>query len=134
MYISDSGVTDFFNVSSERLPRYKVDPFGGRAVYAFDVNASPPGNYLTNKRPIYIPQTYVIDGLHVSREGYLVGAAGGGVDVLSEYGEYLLRIELPGTVNSLQFAGQDRNELWVFGPGGIFRVTGLDGLHGMIEE
>lgn len=134
IYISDSGVTDFFNISTERVPRYKVDPFGGNAVYAFDVQAAPPGNYLINKRPIYVPQTYAIDGLHVSQEGFIVGAAGRGVDVLSEYGEYLMRIELPGIVNSLQFAGTTRGELWVFGPGGIFRISGLKGLHGMLEE
>lgn len=131
MYISDTGVTDFFNVSTERLPRYKIDPFGKRAIYAFDVVPSPPGNYLTNKRPIYIPQTYAIDGMHVSKEGYIVGAAGFGLDIVSEYGEYLLRIELPGIVNSLQFTGPERDEIWAFGPGGIFRISGLEGLHGI---
>lgn len=133
MYISDSGVTDFLDVSPEQIPRYKVDPFGGSSVYAFDVVPSPPGSYLINKRPVYLPQSYIFDGMHVSREGYILGAAGTGVDVLSAYGELLMRIELPSIVNSLQFAGPDREELWAFGPGGVFRITGLGDLHGVIE-
>lgn len=134
LYISDTGVTDFFNVSADILPRYKFDPFKGNNVHAFDVVASPPGSYLINKRPIYTPQTGAFDGMHVSREGYILGAAGTGVDVISQYGELLLRIELPSTANSLQFAGPDREDLFAFGPGGVFRITGLEGIHGVIYE
>ncbi|CAN8095753.1 unnamed protein product [Discula destructiva] len=133
LYISDTGVTDFFNVSVDQIPRYKVDPFGGSSVYAFDVVSAPRGDYLTNKRPIYLPQSYVVDGMHVSREGYILGAAGSGVDVLNACGELLLRIELPLIVNSLQFAGPDREDIWAFGPGGVFRITGLDGIHGKLD-
>ncbi|KAJ4290257.1 hypothetical protein N0V90_010472 [Kalmusia sp. IMI 367209] len=134
MYVSDSGVTDFEDVPADQIPRYKFDPFGGRAVYAFDVNEAPPGNYLTNKRPIWLAQTFAVDGLHVSREGYVLGAAGTGIDVLSEYGELLLRIEVGGEINNFQFAGENRDELWLFGPSGIWRVSGLGDVHGMLDE
>lgn len=134
MYISDTGITDFEDVPEDQLPRYNVNPLGGRTVYAFDINSAPPGDYLTNKRPIWLAQTFAIDGLHVSREGYVLGAAGTGVDVLSEYGELLVRIEVEGEINNFQFAGVDRDELWLFGPGGIWRVTGLGEIHGLLEE
>jgi hypothetical protein len=75
-----------------------------------------------------------VDGLHVSHEGYVLGASGTGVDVLSEWGELILRIEVGGDINNLQFAGADRSELWLFGPSGIWRVSGLAGLRGMTNE
>lgn len=134
MYISDTGVTDFDNVPAEQIPRYKIDLFGGSALYAFDVHEAPPGNFITGKRPIWLPQTFAVDGLHVSREGYVLGAAGTGIDVLSAYGELLLRIEVGGQINNFQFAGEDAGELWLFGPSGIWRVRGLGGVHGMVVE
>lgn len=134
MYISDTGITDFDGVSADAVPRYTFNKFGGRAVYAFDINFAPPGNYLTNKRPIWLAQTFGVDGLHVCREGYVLGAAGTGLDVLSEWGELILRIEVGGEINNFQFAGADRQELWLFGPSGIWRVSGLKGIRGMANE
>lgn len=134
MYISDTGITDFEGVSADAVPRYTFNKFGGRAVYAFDINFAPPGNYLTNRRPIWLAQTFAVDGLHVSHEGYVLGASGSGLDVLSEWGELILRIEVGGDINNFQFAGADRRELWLFGPSGIWRVRGLAGLRGMLNE
>lgn len=134
MYISDTGITDFDGVSSDVIPRYIFNKFGGRAVYAFDINFAPPGNYLTNRRPIWLAQTFAVDGLHVSREGYVLGASGSGLDVLSEWGELILRIEIGGAINNFQFAGADMRELWLFGPSGIWRVSGLQGIRGMMNE
>ena len=134
MYITDTGVTNFENAPKDVLPRYTFDPFGGKEVYAFDINPAPPGSYLTNKRPIWRAETFADDGFHVSREGYLLGAAGSGVDVLSEYGEMIMRIEVHGEINNLQFAGPELRDLWLFGPSGIYRVSGLAGIQGMLEE
>lgn len=134
MYISNTGISYFGPQYAEQLPRYGFDKFGGRAVYAFDVNFAPPGNYLTNKRPIWFAQAFADDGFHVSREGYLLGAAGAGVDVLSEWGELVLRIETDAVVNNLQFAGEGLRELWLFGTGKVWRVSGLEGIRGMLEE
>ena len=103
-------------------------------VYAFDINYSPPGTYLTNKRPIWLAETFADDGFHVSKEGYLLGAAGTGLDVLSEWGELIMRIEVWGEINNFQFGGPEADEIWCFGPGGIFRVTGLRGLTGLVDE
>ena len=118
----------------ETVPRYTVNVFGGKSVYAFDLKKSAAGSYLTNKRPIWQAQTFAVDGLQVSKEGFVLGAAGTGVDVLSESGELVLRIEVPGVINNFQFAGQDLEQLWVFGPGGIFKISGLEGLSGMGDE
>ena len=134
MYISDTGITNFDNVPADQVPRYNINPFGGKALYAFDINFAPPGNYLTSKRPIWLAETFADDGFHVSREGYLLGAAGAGVDVLSEFGELIMRVEVGGSINNLQFAGPDRRELWCFGPSGIWRIGGLTGIQGMLDE
>ncbi|KAI5247731.1 calcium-dependent phosphotriesterase [Aureobasidium subglaciale] len=124
MYISDTGVTDFSNYPADGpLPRYNYNPLGGNSLYAFDVVPSPVGSYIINKRPIYLAQTFGDDGFHVAQNGYLIAAEGGGVTVLSEYGEMLLRIETGFTVNNIQFAGPERKDLWVFGEGEIARVT-----------
>lgn len=131
MYITDTGITKFRGAPVDILPRYTYNPFGGKAVYAFDINYAPPGNFLTNKRPIWLAETFADDGFHVSKEGYLLGAAGAGVDILSEWGELIMRIEVGGAINNLQFAGSD---LWLFGSGGIFRVSGLTGIHGLVDE
>ncbi|THZ79680.1 calcium-dependent phosphotriesterase [Aureobasidium pullulans] len=124
MYISDTGVTDFENYPADGpLPRYSYNSLGGNSLYAFDVVVSPVGSYIVNKRPIYQAQTFGDDGFHVAQNGYLIAAEGGGVTVLSEYGEMLLRIETGFTVNNIQFAGPERKDLWVFGEGEIARVT-----------
>ncbi|KAI5262824.1 calcium-dependent phosphotriesterase [Aureobasidium subglaciale] len=105
------------------LPRYNYNPLGDYSLYAFDIVPSPVGSYIINKRPIYLAQTFGDDGFHVAQNGYLIAAEGGGVTVLSEYGEMLLRIETGFTVNNIQFAGPERKDLWVFGEGEIARVT-----------
>ncbi|KAK3109629.1 hypothetical protein LTR53_016905, partial [Teratosphaeriaceae sp. CCFEE 6253] len=121
MYITDTGLTDFTDVPVDVVPRYRVNPLGGKSVYAFDVQFAPPGNYLTNKRPIWYAETFGDDGFHVTTEGYLLGAAGTGVDVLSEFGELIMRIEVGAALENLQFAGPQRDEMWLFGAGGIFK-------------
>lgn len=53
---------------------------------------------------------------------------------MSQWGELILRIEVGGEINNFQFAGADRRELWLFGPSGIWRVSGLAGLRGLTNE
>ncbi len=40
-----------------------------RTVYAFDVTSD--GNHIVNKRPIYLAQAWVPDGLKVARNGFI---------------------------------------------------------------
>lgn len=133
MYISDTGVTDFKDYPANgTLPRYTYNSLGSNSLYAFDVNPSPIGSYLTNKRPIYLAETFADDGFHVAQNGYLLAAEGAGVTVLGEYGEVILRIETGFLINNIQFAGPGRKDLWVFGEGGISRVNWE--LVGMVNE
>lgn len=138
--------------------------FGGRAVYVFDLRQSAAGACLVGKRPIWQAGTFAVDGVRVGREGFVVGAAGTfvkdrgggieamlstysleamlhdlvfagtGIDVLTEWGELVLRIEVSETIDNFHSAGEGPGELWLFGPGGIFRVSGLEGLSGMGDE
>lgn len=64
----------------------------------------------------------------------MFGAAGTGLDVLSEWGELIMRIEVGGEINNFQFARPEADEIWCFGPAGIFRVSGLSGIHGLVDE
>lgn len=127
-YITDTGITDFSNPPPDGgLPKYGWNRLGGRAVYAFDIVDSPVGKYFVNKRPIWLAEEFAEDGFHVSREGYLIGAAGNGVDILSPYGELLVRITTANiSINNIQFApGEDGGltDLWLFGEGGIARAS-----------
>lgn len=127
-YITDTGVTDFSSAPADgSLPKYGWNRLGGRAVYAFDLVESPVGKYFVNKRPIYLAEEFAEDGFHVSSEGYLIGAAGNGVDILSQYGELLVRITTTNiSVNNIQFApGSDGSlsDLWIFGEGGIAKAS-----------
>jgi gluconolactonase len=128
LYISDTSVTNFTGVDPNVLPRYTWGATAGKSLYAFDTVDSPAGKYLVNKRPIWYPEEFAVDGLHVAGNGYLVGASGFGVDVLSQRGELLLRVQTDFIVNNVQFVEKD---LWVFGQGKIARVEwNLEGLVG----
>ena len=128
VYISDTSVTNFTGADPNVLPRYTWGATAGKCVFAFDAVDSPAGKYLVNKRAVWYPEEYAVDGLHVAGNGYLVGAAGFGVDVLSEFGEELVRVQTDFVVNNLQFVGRD---LWLFGRGRIARVRwGWEGLEG----
>ncbi|OCL06958.1 putative gluconolactonase precursor, partial [Glonium stellatum] len=122
LYVTDTGAT-VFNTPPDIIPRYTYNSTGPRLTYAFDVTTFSAGGYLTNKRPIWLAEEVADDGFHVAGNGYLVGAAGFGVDILSPYGELLIRIQTEFFVNNIQFAGADYKELWLFGQGGISRVT-----------
>ncbi|GME33044.1 nucleoside-diphosphate-sugar epimerase [Neofusicoccum parvum] len=127
LYVTDSGVT----IESNSFSGIVYNSTNEHCTYAFSVNESPAGSWLSDKRPIWCTQSLGHDGLHVASNGYLVGASGTGVDVLSEWGELLLRIEANHTVNNVQFAGANLDELWLFGQGGISKVNwNLKGIAG----
>lgn len=128
LYISDTSVTNFTDADPDVIPRYTFGATAGKSLYAFDTVDSPAGKYLVNKRPIWYPEEFAVDGLHVARNGYLVGASGLGVDVLSQWGELLVRVQTDFLVNNIQFV---EKQLWLFGQGKIARVKwNLEGLRG----
>lgn len=114
------------------IPKYSFNPRLGRTIYAFDVVSQPAGAYLTNKRPIYQASQFADDGFHVAANGYLVGAEGTSVSILSPEGELLVSIQTDFVVNNIQFAGANLTDLWLFGMGGISKATLA--LQGMANE
>lgn len=122
LYITDTGIVDFNLTLSAPSPGYSIDARGPKSVYAFDLVDSPAGKYLVNKRVIWYPEQLVDDGFHVAADGTLVGAAGYSVDVLSPYGELLVKIQTDFYVVNVQFAGKELDELWLFGIGKISKV------------
>ncbi|KAI0011638.1 lactonohydrolase [Xylariaceae sp. FL0662B] len=90
-----------------------------RTIYAFDVASD---GTLRNRRPIYTVMDYVADGLRVSSNGYLVTAAGHGVDVLDPTGVHILRIQLDFLAVNLEFTGPKRDTLWIIGHGKAARA------------
>ncbi|RYP62350.1 hypothetical protein DL769_007334 [Monosporascus sp. CRB-8-3] len=137
LYVTELGYADFDEAPADgSLPRFDINRHGARNVYAFDTVPTPAGYQLINRRPIYLPAEYLVDGLRTTAlrdpsdrmSFYLVGAAGNGVDVLSPYGELLVRITVTDfTVVNIQFAGvneEGNNDLWLFGSdGNIGRLT-----------
>lgn len=93
---------------------------GRRTIYAY--NVSDDAMYLFNKRPIYLAQSWVPDGLKTARNGYVVTGAGKGVDVLDVYGTLLVRIQTNYTVQNFAWTGSDYKTLWLMGQGGISKV------------
>ncbi|KAL8802678.1 MAG: hypothetical protein Q9182_003636 [Xanthomendoza sp. 2 TL-2023] len=126
VYIADSGASS--GPISPFLPSLGAtfNATGKRTIYAFDL--SNDATSLTNKRTFYLSSNRVPDGLKVARNGYVVTATGRGVDVLSERGELLLRVQTNYTVQNFAWAGRNLTELWIVGQGGIARVRwGLQG-------
>lgn len=80
MYITDSGAgySTIYLPPNVPLPPLAYNATNPRTVFAYDVRNSPGGKFLVNKRPIYLTQTYLPDGFHVARNGYLLVAAGVG--------------------------------------------------------
>ncbi|KAI0105030.1 lactonohydrolase [Nemania sp. FL0031] len=128
LYVSNTaagvGNTDP-NVSWQEAGPLTYVPIGKRTIYAFDVESD---GSLRNRRPIYTSMDYVPDGMRVASNGYLLTAAGHGVDILDPTGVHLARIQLNFIAANLEFAGPDRDELWIVGHGQIARARiGLTG-------
>lgn len=93
---------------------------GKRTIYAYTL--CDKGTSLLNKRPIYLAQDGVPDGLKVAQNGYVVTGAGEGVDVLDEDGTLLVRVQTNYTVQNFAWTGKDLRTLWMFGDGGVSKV------------
>ncbi|KAL5393287.1 hypothetical protein DPSP01_000112 [Paraphaeosphaeria sporulosa] len=85
LFIPDTSVTNFTGLDPNVLPCYPWGTTSGKSLYAFETVDSPAEKYLVNKRPIWYPEEFAVGGLHVASNGYLVGASGFGVDVLSQW-------------------------------------------------
>jgi sugar lactone lactonase YvrE len=69
VYITDSGAVEGTTQQSIGPQGTKFNTTGKRTVYAFDQTSN--GKHLINKRPLYLAQDWVPDGLKVAANGYI---------------------------------------------------------------
>ncbi|KAM3417220.1 hypothetical protein BST61_g5479 [Cercospora zeina] len=109
LYIGDTGLTVFDQPPGRGFSINSTLP---RQLYAFDLVEGSSGKYPINKRPLYMAHEFGTDGVQISRAGYIVGATGTAVDVLTADGELILQIRLAWIVNNVQFVGAgDKSDL-----------------------
>ena len=109
MYISDSGALGpIAGMSSQNYTSTRH-----RTIYSYDVSEDTVR--LNNKRAFYLTQDFVPDAVRVAANGYVLCAAGNGVDVLDTHGILLVRIKTDFQVLSITFGGRDMDELWLTG-------------------
>ncbi|KAI9651214.1 hypothetical protein NHQ30_001252 [Ciborinia camelliae] len=137
VYISDTGAIS--GPISQKLGSQgtSFNGTGKRIIYAFDRSGN--AKHLVNKRPVYLAQDWVPDGLKVAENGYIVTGAGKGVDILDPDGALLVRIQTNYTVQNFAWTGEgmgkgkrgldlDLDTLWIVGNEGVSRVRwGLRG-------
>jgi hypothetical protein len=120
VYITDTGAVEGTIIQSLGSQGTPFNTTGKRTIYAFDL--STDGMSISNKRPIYLAQDWVPDGLKVAANGYVVAGAGKGVDVVDPQGTLLVRIQTNFTVQNFAWAGSDYKDFWLFGNSGVARV------------
>ncbi|KAH8821941.1 hypothetical protein F5884DRAFT_108259 [Xylogone sp. PMI_703] len=120
LYISDT-LSSSGNLSApagnRRVPFNPIQP---RTIYKWDV--SKDGITIGNKRSFYISPDWIPDGIKVAQNGYVVTAAGPGVDILDENGLLLVRIQTNYTVQNIQWTGAHLKTMWLTGNGGVSKV------------
>ena len=131
LFISDTGLETVGPVASRGQGDFYHYPiriyFTGalaRNIYAFDVNRTPAGAYLTNKRSVFQSLEGSPDGLKIAQNGYMIVGSGLslGADVLDENQSLIARIQTTHPVENVAFAGPDLKTLYLTGIGGITRV------------
>ncbi|KAG7055968.1 AkeP protein [Colletotrichum scovillei] len=116
LYLPDTGV-------SEAKPVDRKNPYGNRALFAYDVGA---GGILTNARFLNNPISYFYDGIRVSRNGWIFVGAGDGVDVIDPVsGLALGTIRVGGGSNLAVNMAFGEHELWIVGRGGVWHVSDI---------
>ncbi|KIX07676.1 uncharacterized protein Z518_02330 [Rhinocladiella mackenziei CBS 650.93] len=120
LYISDTGAV--YGTIDPRLGSQgtQFNTTGKRAIYAWDVENN--GTRISNKRPFYLAQDWVPDGVKVSQEGLVLTASGYGVDVIDDLGQLLIRIQTNYTVQNFAWTGANLKTLWLMGNYGISKV------------
>ena len=119
VYICDTGAING-DISATSAHGTSYNATGKRGVYAYTL--SEDATYISSKRPIYLAQELVPDGLKVAANGYIVTATGKGVDVLDPTGTLLVRVQTNYTVQNCAWTGKELKTLWMMGSGGISRV------------
>lgn len=116
VYIPDTGVSQF-------RPSYQ-NPYGKRAVWDFQTSAG--GAVLSGQRLLTTPISYFYDGIRASREGWLFGGAGDGVDVIDPDSGFVLgSIRVGGGKNVAVNVVFGEHEMWIVGKGGVWHVKNI---------
>lgn len=117
VYIADTGV-------SATVPGQPDNRFNRRDLSAHDARGGKP--LLSNERLFNNPISYFHDGVRVSRNGYVFGSAGEGVDIMDpETGYTLGTIHVGGGLTTAVNIAFGEHELWVIGGGGVWHVTNI---------
>jgi len=119
VYISDTGAVSG-SVTPDGPPGSPWNQTGPRTVYKFDV--VDDGTHITGKRPIWLSQDWVPDGLKVAANGYVLTGAGAGVDILDPLGVLIARVQTNFTVQNFAWVGEELDEFWIMGNDGVSRV------------
>lgn len=121
LYLTDTGAgSAIIDPKIDPAPSIAYNTTEQRIIYAYDVDKS--SSRLTNKSAVHFTFDYVPDGIKVSQEGYIITAAGHGIDVLSKDGILLVRVQTNFTVINIAWTGKHSDDLWAVGKGGVARV------------
>ncbi|TKA69906.1 hypothetical protein B0A49_06121 [Cryomyces minteri] len=122
VYISDTGMID--GTLSPEYPNIHgvtLNYTSKRTIYKFDLTDN--GTHITGKRPIWLSQDWVPDGLKVARNGYVLTGAGKGVDIMDDRGHMIARVQTNYTVQNFAWTGKNWTDFWIMGQGGVSKVT-----------
>jgi sugar lactone lactonase YvrE len=119
VYISDTGAVSG-SVTADGPPGSPWNQTGARTVYKYD--RVDNGTHITGKRPIWLSQDWVPDGLKVAANGYILTGAGSGVDILDPFGVLIARVQTNYTVQNFAWVGDGLTEFWIMGNNGVSRV------------
>ncbi|KAK5129237.1 hypothetical protein LTR16_002321 [Cryomyces antarcticus] len=122
VYISDTGmISGTISAAYPDIHGVSVNHTSKRTIYKFDLTDN--GTHITGKRPIWLSQDWVPDGLKVARNGYVVTGSGKGVDVMDDQGHMIARVQTNYTVQNFAWTGKNWTDFWIMGQGGVSKVT-----------
>jgi len=118
------------------LPRPNGIAFSPGEKYLYVDNSQPkkqwwrytvrPNGSLADPKLLYDatsdPRTGGPDGMKVDVEGNIYGAGPGGVWIFSPAGKHLATLDIPTRVANMNWAGPDRQTLYIAASGNIYRV------------
>ena len=91
-----------------------------RGIYAFNYDSNL--SILSNRRLVYVPDSYVADGIKVSERGYIFAATGTAIDIIRAYDGVPIGKVLTGNDIMNNLVAVPGGEWWLTGQGGIWRM------------
>ena len=119
VYIGDTGAISVTDVASGS-GALTFDAAGPRTVYKFDIVDN--GTHISGKKPLWLSQDWIPDGLKVAANGFVLAGTGNGVDVLDPLGVLVVRVQANYTVQNFAWVGEGLSEFWMVGQGGVSRI------------